>query len=184
MKLTTKALIAAALLAGVAGTSNAAEAGWYIGAGVGAAQTTIDIQRDTNYKEDKNATNYKVFGGYQFNKNWALELQYADLGTYKRTNGGSSFELKTNVVSLSGVGMLPLADHFSLLGKIGVAAQNGKTTSRGIYTGTDGTNTALLLGAGAEYNFTKSVAVRAEYERIGSSNLKNNLLTVGLRYSF
>lgn len=48
----------------------------------------------------------------------------------------------------------------------------------------NGSATALLLGAGAEYSLTKNVAVRAEYEYIGSSNLKSNLMTVGLRYSF
>lgn len=184
MKSTTL-LFAALLAAGVAGTSHAAEAGsWYLGTGIGAVQTKINLDDDEGFQEDKNGTAFKIFGGYQFNENWALELQYANLGTYKRTYDFGSLNVKTQAVSLSGVGMLPLTTDFSLLGKAGVAMQKGKLSVDGSNEVGTETKSALLLGVGAEYSLTKNVSIRGEYEYIGSNDIKNNLLTVGLRYAF
>ena len=49
--------------------------GFYVGAGVGQSKIEAD---DINFDEDD--TGFKVFGGYQFNKYFAVELAYIDGG--------------------------------------------------------------------------------------------------------
>ena len=82
-KLLMGAAIAAALVAG------SASAQTYLGAGVGASRT------------DSSETSWKLFGGFQFNPTWGLELAYTDLGRYR----GSDIESW----SLAGTGRRPWA---------------------------------------------------------------------------
>ena len=67
--------------------------GWYIGANVGQARAKIDDPRitssllaagftTTSIKDDDRDTGYKLFTGYQFNRYFALEGGYFDLGKF------------------------------------------------------------------------------------------------------
>lgn len=63
--------------------------GWYSGLSVGRSQFGI---RDSilpvtgatlsNLSRDESSTGYKLYGGYQFNQNFALEGGYADFGKF------------------------------------------------------------------------------------------------------
>ena len=101
-----KLLIAAVLAAAL--TTGSATAQTYLGIGVGAARTDAD------------KTSWSLYGGYQFNQTWGLELGYADLGRYR----GSDIESW----SLAGTATLPLGERWSLLGKMG--ATSNQPTSR------------------------------------------------------
>ena len=65
------------------------------------------------------------FGGYQFNRNFAAEIGYAELG--KATASGvvsgvpQSGNWKARSWDIVAVGIMPLSEQFSLLGKLGVA---------------------------------------------------------------
>lgn len=67
------------------------EKGWYIGASMG--QTKADVDEGAfnavyvaggfttaSTTSDEKDTGWKVFGGYQLSKNWAVEGAYVDLG--------------------------------------------------------------------------------------------------------
>src|SRR5690242_14187948 len=67
--------------------------GWYIGASLGKAKAKIDDAKITSsllrsgfttssISDDDSATGYKLFGGYQFNPNFALEGGYFSLGRF------------------------------------------------------------------------------------------------------
>ena len=137
-----KILIAAAVVAALGTTllSGPASAQAYLGAGAGAAKT------------DHNETSWKLYGGFQFNPTWGAELAYTDLGRYR----GSDIQSW----SLAGTGTMPIADRWSVIGKL------GGTSNRPKFAG--GSNHSdVLLGIGVAYSFSKEVSVRLEYEDFG-----------------
>lgn len=133
-KLFVAAAICAAFVAGPAAAQ------MYLGAGVGDAKT------------DDHNMSWKLYGGYQFNPTWGLELGYTDLHQYR----GADIESW----SLSGTGTMPINERWSLLGKVGATKNRPKAFGAGNHTD-------LLLGVGVEYVLTKNVGVRLEYEDFG-----------------
>ncbi len=61
-----------------------AETPWYVGAGVGATNYQqddgIDDISSENIDVDSWKAGFTLFGGYQFNEQWAIELGYVDFG--------------------------------------------------------------------------------------------------------
>jgi len=136
----------------------------YLGAGVGAADT------------DNNETSWKLYGGYQFNPTWGIELGYNDLGSYR----GSNIESWT----LAGTGTLPIGTDWLLLGKVGAASNHP-------HFGSENRHTDLLVGIGVGYNLQKNIALRLEYEDFGKLSDENNgnnsrgsNLGLSMKYSF
>src|SRR5207342_2946038 len=71
----------------------AAESGWYLGGGIGQSQANIADDRIstqlsgygltmTSIDDDDKDTGYKLFGGYKFNKYFAVEGGYFNLGKF------------------------------------------------------------------------------------------------------
>jgi OOP family OmpA-OmpF porin len=190
-------LAAGAVAACIGAPAFAAEQeGWYLGAGVGYAKNTLsNVRWFADTSEKTNDAGFKVYGGYQFNKNWAAEIEAVSLGKYTADSPNLHSSVKTSGLGVSAIGMLPLSEQFSLLGKLGVLA---KFTDTKEYDNNSSynysqkkTSAAALLGFGAEYRFTPDLALRAEYEYFGKSSVgendskvSNGLLSVGMRYSF
>lgn len=184
--------------------------GWYAGVGGGWSSfngngadiaSTIPGESLTVTRLDDSSTGWKVFGGYQFNKNWAAELAYTDLGKFSMnadvTGGIGGYtgpeygEVKPQCWSLSAVGILPLGNNFSLLGKAGVCRWDDRYKGVELGTGTPemdtSTGTDLTFGLGAKYDATKNLGVRAEWERFDNvvhDRSSVDLLSLSLQYSF
>jgi len=65
---------------------------WYLGGNIGQSRAKIDDARITaqlpgsvSISDDNSNTAFKLFGGYQFNKNFALEAGYFNLGKFGYT---------------------------------------------------------------------------------------------------
>lgn len=139
----------------------------------------------------------KVFGGYQFNPNVAIEAQYLDLGTsaakYTSASTVSTKEYTVHAMSIAAVGSLPVSNDLSLFAKIGSAATTTKTRVNSTSLGVASTSksTVLLVGVGATYQINDTLHLRAEYERLGqvgkasdTGRATPSALTVGLAYRF
>ena len=67
---------------------------------------------------------WKLFGGYQFTKNWAVEFAYVDFGKTSAdttaTGGRCKIESTAKGWSLAGVGTAMVSDNLGLFGKLGV----------------------------------------------------------------
>lgn len=129
---------------------------------------------------DDSDTAYKVFGGYQFMENFAVELTYADFGTVKE--GGVEFDQTTFAVA--GVGILPIGPQASVFGKIGINSWDvdaqacaGGTCVSGSDSGTD-----PMYGVGFSYDFMMSTSVRVEYEWFEDDI--GQLLSAGVSFKF
>lgn len=154
----------------------------------------------TSRTEDNSSTGYKLFGGYQLNRNFAVEGGYFDLGRFNyavNTTPLGTFTSDTRVrgLNLDLVGLLPLTDKFSVLGRIGAAYAQ----SRANFTGTGAmpltssptsrNDTNLKVGLGIQYAITEALAVRAELERYRVSDPVRNrgnidMASIGLVYRF
>ena len=141
-------------------------------------------------------TVYKLDVGYQFNENYAVEGGYIGSSneTYTATGGNLAGAVsatgKVDGWEVSAVGILPMADQFSLLGKLGVANTHTSATlvGPGGAVSASGNKTALSYGIGAKYDFTASTALRLNVDRFktgsSSSSSYNTLWTLGVAYKF
>ncbi|MES2511328.1 MAG: outer membrane beta-barrel protein [Pseudomonadota bacterium] len=172
----------------------------YIGFGVGSAKLTgVDgtqgIAPSSLTGGNTSRSLVKLYGGYQFTPNWGVEAQYSDLGSRDLTlrNGAGAVtatgSYKNSQFSVAGTGTLPLSSSFSLLGKLGVTANNNRLSVVGV---TDrGNTTSLMLGVGVAYNFTPALSARLEYEDFGTvakdapgGSVRANAYSLSLKYAF
>ncbi len=185
--------------------------GWYGGLNIGQSTAKIDDARITSnllgagfaassIVDDNHDTGYKLFGGHKFNRNFALEGGYFDLGKFGFTAttipaGTLSGSIRLNGLNLDAVGILPITERFSAFGRVGM----NYAQARNSFSGTGAVNVLnpnpskremnYKFGAGLQYDFNESIGMRAEAERyrindaVGSKG-DIDLLSVGLVYRF
>lgn len=189
-----------------------ADTRWYAGVGGGWSGfngNAVDLQPSlanetyTVTRLDDDGAAWKVFGGYQLNQNWAVELAYTDLGKFAfdanvdgGIGGGAGTEYgeaKPACWSLSAVGILPVGNNFSLLGKAGICRWDDRARAYETVGGTEyqypdeSTGTDLTFGLGAKYDATRNLGVRAEWERFNNvvhDRSSVDLFSMSLQYSF
>jgi OOP family OmpA-OmpF porin len=153
----------------------------------------------SNYKIDGGSNEHTTGGslglGYSIDKNWDAEIGYTNFGTvkYSDPDPSQSGSLKTQTIYAAGIGKLPITDTFSVFGKAGVAFNYSKATIDGTPYSSSKTNTALLLGAGLNYQFTKELAATLDYTYYGKGKItfggetgdfKLDQVSAGLKYYF
>ncbi|MES2756209.1 MAG: OmpA family protein [Pseudomonadota bacterium] len=191
-KLFSLTAIAAAVLSGQVATAadtdfvnpDWANTASYIGLGVGQSRAYLNnndlyslLARTgtiNSFSEDHKGVGGKLIAGKQLNRNLAVEFAYFDLGKFSYTagtvNGG---RLNRNVGvrggSLDLVGMLPLTERFSVLGRVGgtYAMVRDDYTGNRLPAGEELRNKSFQAkaGLGLEYKFSEALAVRGEVER-------------------
>lgn len=201
----------AAIAAATSPAAMAEDLGWYGGANVGRSAATIDDPRITSglaagglgtsaISDRDRSTGFKLYGGYQFHRNFALEGGYFDLGKFGYTantipTGTLDGNIKLKGFNLDAVGILPITDRFSALGRVGL----NYAQARDSFSGTGAVNvtnpnpsknsTNYKLGVGLQYAFTEALGMRAEVERYRVNDAVGNkghvdLFSVGLVYRF
>lgn len=206
MKKAMAGLCVAVTMAGIPGAAFAGDNGWYVLGAVGQTtsnngKTTLDSALTaggatgflSSYSEP---TFYKLQAGYQINNNFAVEGGYigSNNATYT-ASGGNLAGPVTASGSLTGwnltaVGILPLANQFSLLGKLGVAdiSSSATATGPGGTFSAGGSKTDLTYGIGAQYDFTNAIFARLDFDsyKAGSStsSTRNTVWALGVGYKF
>lgn len=197
------ALASASILA-FSAAAHAQSSPWYVVGGIGqgkakfnnsdypgAAEAEASLEDDLGLASgtlagaltrsvDDTDTTWNIGVGYRINRNFAVELGYANLGEYNvsyRTSlaGGvsDSTDYEVSAWKLAAVGMLPLAHGFSIIGKLGFARTEAQAEFRFTASGIDESDRAkearngVFWGVGAQYDFNAKVGVRAEYENYG-----------------
>ena len=136
-----------------------AATGFYIGAEVG--QTDLDGADDD--------IGFKLLGGYRFHTNIAAELGYGLL--YDK--GGA----EVTTLEAVAVGIFPIANQFSIIGKLGLANVDVETAA-----GSDD-KTEITWGLGVQYDFSRNLGVRALWQRYETDNAVD-FLAVGVTWKF
>jgi OOP family OmpA-OmpF porin len=168
--------------------------GAYIGANLGRANQKLSIEDAGSVKD--NGTGVKIYGGFDFTKNFGAEAGYINFGKgeVSVTDGLDTVSISSRprALYLAATGTLPLNDQFSLLAKLGVARNSTKVvgTINGDSESETFKRTTAVFGLGVAYNVTKNLAIVGEYENFGKvlsedgANLKADLISVGVRYKF
>jgi len=153
-----KRLIAGAALIGAASLAFGADGSWYIGGGLGRAEFG-----DCRASCDERRQAYKVFGGYRLSRHLALEAGYVDLGKVTATSGNAFTETKPRGIAGHVVGIWPVTDRLSVLGRAGLIYGDAKV-SGSVATRND-KGTELAWGLGAQLVFRRDFIVRLDWDR-------------------
>jgi len=151
-----------------------------IGAGLAAPISSSNMQD----------TGYKIFGGYQFNRNFGVELGYFNLGKFSYSTATATGPLNGKYdiegLNLDLVGTFPLSERWSVLGRVGAQYANTRSTYSGTGLGaTANTNPSkedsnLKVGLGLQYELTRSLFLRGEAERYRINDALDNRGDVNL----
>jgi OOP family OmpA-OmpF porin len=188
-----KTLLAALIGTALMASFSAYAQGGYVGLNAGQANTEAGLDEFTAVSKDEKNNAFKLYGGYNFTKNWGIEVGYADFGklsnVYRVGATNIGFTARSRALYVAGTGTLPVTEQFSLFAKVGVTANNSSVSASapGITVTDRGTQSSVMGGIGASYYFTKNIGVVAEYENFGkldSDNAKADMWSIGLRYKF
>jgi OOP family OmpA-OmpF porin len=174
----TLSIITATIAAGAATTASAE--GLYMGADLGHPEYSNNVNGIGGGDDANNGgIGAKIYGGYTLTPNFALEGSIFRLG-HSRMGDAS---VNTRGIALDGVGSYSFAPQWSVLGRLGVA-EGRFSTSYG-----NDSSPALKMGAGIQYDLTKQVALRLQYERyhfVNAFDGKPNIgeYTAGVKFSF
>ena len=181
-------MLAAVAVAGILSPEAFADdAGWYVGFNGGQSRARIDDSRiaagllmdgftTPSIGDENRHFAFKSFGGYEFNRYFALEGGYFNLGRFgfradTLPAGSLHGDIKIQGADFDAVGSLPIGDKFSLFARAGVIYAD----SRDSFVGTGAV--AVLdpsphkwaanykFGFGAQYDFTRFFGIRLEAER-------------------
>ena len=142
----------------------------------------------------------KLFGGYQFNKNFALEGGYFDLGKFgyaatTQPAGGLNGSIQIKGLNVDAVGILPVTPKISVFGRLGLnytQARDSFNSYEAVAVSTPNASinsVNLKGGVGIQYDFMDSVGLRGEWERYRINDAIGtrgdvDLLTIGLVVKF
>lgn len=178
---------------------------WYIGGNIGIATANIDEEKITrnltnpSYTDDEEDLGYKLFAGYQFNKYFALEGGYFNLGKFdyalSTATGTAEGNIRIMGVNLDAVATLPVTENFSVFARAGAnyarAKDSFSSTGNISFPDTDPKKTDLnfKFGAGLQYAITDALGIRLEAERYRIDDAVGNigdidLFSLGLTYRF
>ena len=136
-----------------------ADLGFYAGASVGQSKSDCNGGGSCDDKD----TAYRIFGGYKFHPNFAVEGGYAPLGETSASFGPlGNLTAEANAWDLEGVGSWGLGNNFSVFGKLGF--YNAEVKLGGLASGKK-TTTDLLYGLGGQYDFNRNLGLRLEWTR-------------------
>ncbi|MGZ8256635.1 MAG: outer membrane beta-barrel protein [Gallionella sp.] len=124
------------------------------------------------------SNSYGASFGHRYSKLFGVELDYANLGTYKdATSAGHS-----TAVGFSGVHFANLSNKFALIGRLGIARTNTvNLPARGTR------NTNLTYGVGLDFQASCDISVRVQIDKYALKMPAQTTATnayVGLNFIF
>jgi OOP family OmpA-OmpF porin len=229
-------MLVVAPIAAIAASAATAESGnWYIGAGAGMSiyqdwlsqdeitaikngfgndQGFVNFNGSESADSEDRASAFKVFGGYVFNENIAVELSYADMGEVEANSRstGTFFDAADNPVdgdlfastrasvtafTLDAMLNYPVGSFLGLFVKGGLYAADtdlelsagGSITTESINDSRSESSTGLHVGIGASFRLTDAFGLRAEWERLDNVEANGgesdvDLVSAALIYAF
>lgn len=178
--MTFRIIAALALLAWAQTPTFAADSGFYLGGGIGAA--TIEDDPPAFEDIDESDAAWKVYAGYRFGGfipllDIAGEITYRDMGN----PDGTGFEYDASGYDASALGIVTLGP-IDLFARLGIGNYSIDRRIDGTRRDEDGSGT--LFGLGAGFRIFK-VNVRAEWERIDADGTDNiDMFTLNAYWRF
>ncbi len=165
----------------VAPAVQAADSNLYAAIGVGRSNVT-----DSSISLDEDATGFRLAAGYQFIPWLAIDLGYADFGTFKATSDqfGTPItaEASATGLELGLVGRVPLGDKFAITARAGKLWWDSKVVLGGVSEGDSGNDFAY--GLGAEMALNQRFVLTGAWQKYNISDTEVDLLSFGLQIRF
>jgi OOP family OmpA-OmpF porin len=147
--------------------AQAATPGIYVGANIGQSEA-LDYECDLLPGCKKKGTAWKLYGGWQFHRNFAAEIGYTDLGQVSANIPGIFDETKkVKLGELSLIASWPATNRFSLFGRAGAFYANtvDDVVQSGAARHLAETNSGFTYGGGVQYFFWSNIALRVEFQK-------------------
>lgn len=159
----------------------------YVGLGVGAAFYKANLADMGGGKLDENGLGSKFYGGYSFNKYFAVEAgiyNFAEASAGFNSNNGPavSAEVSMKGVGAYAVGIYPLNREINLMAKLGALNWDADLRVNDDTASNDGNDVAYAVAA--SFAFTKQLLATAEWEFFDSDNPELSMFSAGFRYNF
>lgn len=159
-----------------------ANAGGYVGVGIGQSSVdldAIDFGPGVSSSISDTDTSVKIVGGYEINENFSVEAGYTNFGEFgvDYTDGFDSLSenYEATALYLAAVGSIPLGQA-SLFGKFGLASWDldaSISSTFGVSASASASGTDPVYGFGAQLDVSNNVMLRVEFERytnVGDEN--------------
>ena len=186
-----KIIFISSLLAAIASTQTMAQdAAWYVSGAVGQSDFKVNAgDVPPGVTIDKKDTSFGFAVGYNFSKIIALEAGYLSMGKAKFSGnffGPVSGDVKVEAPHISAIISAPIAEGFSLYGRLGAARTDTKakvcfTGAGGCFVNSEKQN-ELFYGVGLGFAFTRNLTATIEYQKLDKSEVQ--AINAGLRLSF
>jgi OOP family OmpA-OmpF porin len=150
---------AAAMAVSAGALAQSTTTGFYIGAEAG----------NTDVSGADDDIGFKLLGGYRFHPNIAAEVGYGML--YDKD------DVEVTALEFVAVGMFPIGNQFSILGKLGLANVEADTR----FGSED--KTELTWGVGVQFDVSRNLGVRALWQRYETDDAVD-FLAIGVTYKF
>lgn len=177
-------LLPALTLALMGSVAQAADNGFYLGAGVSDAK--VDDVFGSGTDLDLDNTSWKIIAGFRPIDHLAVEANYMDLGNEARSFGGVNVRADAKAFGAYAIGFLPIPVPFlDIYGKAGLARWDlDAHTSGAALVDFSDHGTEFAWGGGAQLRFG-SLGARLEYDHFDIDNTDGlNLYTLGVTWTF
>jgi hypothetical protein len=166
---------------------------WYAGLDAGSATSDAKIDEyvffgATTARASDTTTSWRVRGGFQFGRFFALEVAYVDFGEVdyhfdpddcpNGAPGPCPFNVRTSINGLVGTlrGIVPIGDHWFLDARLGYGKMNvdvNEIGGAGLETSSD--NDAFHYGIGGGYRFNEHWELLLDYSEYNQEDLGGTL---------
>ena len=160
-------------LMAAAPNAQAADNGFYLGAGI--SQTNTELSFDEFGSGDVDDNGFKIIAGFRPLYFLAVEANYMDLGG--DSEDGTSID--SSAISVSGLLMAEVGI-VDLYARVGMAMWDTKFSDLGESISDDGWEPTYGVGVGVHFG---SVGVRAEYEKLKAEPFEDDVDGVELDFS-
>jgi OOP family OmpA-OmpF porin len=163
--------------------ADAQDSGWYLGGGLGRLDAKNACDGSTSSGCDASVGAGKGYGGYQFNRNFAIEAALLIAAEFEVVSATTSVGL----LDASAMGILPLNERFSLFGKAGLYRAQVDINAGVFFAAQRRTSNGLMAGLGGSVDFNRKLTGRLEWARYHDVDFvarrtDTDVISVGLAY--
>ena len=158
---------------------------WYVSGNLGVSHLYDKQAPGSHDSVNENGPGWNVNGGYQWNSILGGELGYTQYHDSRETKGGLNIaKTEHYAVHVAATGQYPLANQFSVVGKLGVAYSyaNKIFTASGAAAASGSVSPYAALGVA--YSITKKADFVAQWEGVRGNNYTGSSTLYSLGFKF